>query len=111
MNVRASVAANSTTANILSGLLFERISSPGTVKYHLAASATGLQATVTLGGEVLAQQADIQVEEVADAGPNANIHFFGSDGVEGNEDQVISVTNTTAGALIVFAKVIIEEIV
>lgn len=54
-----SVAANSTSANIMAGSLYEVLARPSIVEFGMVGSAAGLLATVLLGGEVLMQDQEI----------------------------------------------------
>ena len=54
-----SVAANSTSANVMSGSLYEVLARPSIVEFGMTASAAGLLATIMLGGEVLMQDQEI----------------------------------------------------
>lgn len=97
-----SVAANTTVANILSGKPFEFLPVPSLVRVYCTSSATGVNATFLVGGVSVCQDQlmsaanrfpiipdDLLVETVAPAGARL----------------VLSVRNTTAGALTVISKV------
>lgn len=57
--IALSVAANSTSANVMSGSLYEILARPSIVEFGMVASAVGLLATAMLGGEVLQQDQEI----------------------------------------------------
>jgi hypothetical protein len=54
-----SVAANSSSANIMAGSLYEVLARPSIVEFGLVGSAVGLLATVMVGGEVIVQDQEI----------------------------------------------------
>jgi hypothetical protein len=54
-----SVAANSTSANLMAGSLYEVLARPSVVEFGMVGSAAGLLATVLLGGETLVQDQEI----------------------------------------------------
>jgi hypothetical protein len=53
------VAANSTSANIMAGSLYEVLARPSIVEFGMVGSAAGLLATILLGGETLMQDQEI----------------------------------------------------
>jgi len=96
-----SVAANSTSANVLAGSTFEFISQPSIVKLantQAGAAASDITGVFQIGGESL-----LQAGEVSDrsAFPTFRDDLFVEAGGQPGERLFLTYTNTTAGALIV----------
>ena len=57
--VAFSVAANSTSANIMAGNLYEVLARPSIIEFGMTSSAAGILATIMVGGDVLMQDQEI----------------------------------------------------
>lgn len=101
MSDTQSVAANTTVANVLSGKAFEFVPFPALVRVYACSSATGINCSLLVGGVSVVQDQlishanrypivpdDLLAEQVAPAGARL----------------VLSVRNTTGGALTVWTK-------
>ncbi len=54
-----SVAANSTSPNLMAGSLYEYLGAPSIVEYGIVASAVGLLFTIMMGGLVICQDQEV----------------------------------------------------
>lgn len=94
-----SVAANSTSANVLAGQLDEFLAGPAAISLAAAASAAGMRATLSVGGRLV-------IDDQAISGANRfpilpdDLVAAGVAGVPG-ERLILRFRNTTAGALTV----------
>jgi len=54
-----SIAANSTSVNLMAGNLYEYLDRPSVIEFGMVGSAVGLLATIMLGGQVIVQDQEI----------------------------------------------------
>lgn len=104
-----SIAANAVDTQLLDGLRYERPPVPSILEVFMTASATGLTRVL-----------DVDVENIAPPSAIPPLNRIPQDpfdsvisGVEVNEDKLIDLktSNTTAGALNVFWKIKLQELV
>lgn len=97
-----SVAANTTTANILAGKAMEFIPEPSVVQIGITASAVGLKATVIIGQEVVVDDQEV-------SGINRMPQFpedvLAEAGAFAGDRITVRLHNGTAGALTGFTKI------
>lgn len=96
-----SVAANATSANVLSGSPFEFVSQPSLIKLaatQAGAAGSDITADFQIGGESLAQAANVSDRS---AFPTFRDDLFVEAGAQQSERLFLTFSNTTAGALIV----------
>ncbi len=95
-----SVAANATSANVLSGSPFEFVSVPSIVK--LASTHPGAVGAITadfnIGGEALAVAAEVSNRA---AHPQFNDDLFVEAGAQAGERLFLTFQNTTGAAIVV----------
>lgn len=91
-----SVAANATVANILAGKPFEFVGRPSIVRVYITGSATGLQASLLIGGVSHVQD---QLISAANRFPIRPDDLLVEAPAPPGSRLVLSVRNTTAGAL------------
>lgn len=98
MTVVQSIAANSTSLNLLAGQANEFLSGPSIVNVYVRSAAIGANLIYQIGNEVFSQDQEMP----AQAGfPTRNENFF-IQGVGGRGERIIAqVRNTTVGAIIV----------
>ncbi len=99
MSDTLSVPANTLSANVLAGQLYEFATRASKVTVLATASATGVRVTFNTGGD---QIVDDQLISAANRFPVVPDDIVVSDGVRPGERLVLRFRNTTAGALIVF---------
>ncbi len=100
-----SVAANAVSANVLAGELFEFMQNQGRVQVFLAGSAAGLNGTMAIGGEIVANEISLNAQNRVPVVPDdISIEF---DAVPG-ERLFLTFRNTTGGALTAFYTVSIS---
>lgn len=97
-----SVAANTTTANILAGKASEFVSEPSVVQIGITASAVGLKATVVIGSEVVVD--DQEVSSI-NRMPQFPEDVLAEGGAFGGDRITVRLHNTTAGAITGFTKI------
>lgn len=97
-----SVAANSTVANVLAGKPFEFLAVPSLVKCYMTGSATGLNATLLIGGVSVLQD---QLISAANRFPIIPDDLLVESPAPAGSRLLLSVRNTTAGALTVISRV------
>lgn len=97
-----SIAANATNDNIVSGSAFEFARTQQIVSIGLTQSATGLQATIQGGPDIIAEEFSIPI---ATRYPIIPDEMYFTDVMAQGDRLVIRVRNTTAGALTVRAVV------
>lgn len=103
-----SIAANSTNKNVLSGETYERLPYDCLVYVGLSASATGLVVSYLIGGVGIAVNIGPSLANRAPQYPQ-DYPIRGQEGGDGKQ-QILSVQNTTAGALSLFWIVEMEEL-
>jgi len=94
-----SVAANSVSANVLAGLLYEFLPSHARVSFLATGSATGLRATVNIGGEQVLDDAAVNLQNRFPIIPD---DLLVTDGGRMGERLIFRFRNTTVGALTAF---------
>lgn len=97
-----SIAANTTVANILSGKPFEFIPFPALVRVYMTSSATGINATLLVGGASVMQD---QLVSHANRFPVVPDDLLVESTAPAGSRLVLSARNTTGGALTVISKV------
>jgi len=96
-----SVAANATSANVLAGSPFEFVAQPSIIKLactQAGAAASDITADFQIGGESLAQAANVSDRS---AFPTFLDDIFVEAGAQAGERLFLTFSNTTAGALVV----------
>lgn len=91
-----SVAGNATVANVLAGKAFEFVGRPSLVRVYATGSATGLQATLLVGGVSHVQD---QLISAANRFPIRPDDLLVEAPAPAGARLVYSVRNTTGGAL------------
>jgi len=91
-----SVAANSVSANVLAGELFEYLPNMTVVQVFATGSAAGLRATYSIGGEL---QLDDGVINANNRAPIIPDDLLLKAGGRRGERQILKFRNTTGGAL------------
>jgi hypothetical protein len=100
MQDSVSVAANSVSANVLAGQLYEFVPPGANVTLSVAGSATGLRVTYICGVPLINDQA-MNLQNRFPLIPDDVIH---AGGVPGGR-QVLTFRNTTAGPLTAFWRI------
>jgi hypothetical protein len=102
-----SVAANTTTTNILAGKLEEFLKFPSHLQFAIVAAAVGLHATIIVGNDVV-----VDDQEVSDANRTPVIpDDVLVEGVGGAADRlVIKLRNSTGAAIIAKTRVNVTPI-
>lgn len=102
MTYVGSVAANTTTANLLAGKSQEFVAEPSIVTIGAAASAVGLNATVVIGTEVVVDDQEV-------SGINRMPQFpedvLAEGGAFAGDRITVRFRNTTGGAITGFLKI------
>jgi len=96
-----SVAANSTSANVLAGSPFEFVSQPSIIKMAVTqagAAASDITSNFQIGGESLMQAGNISDR---DAFPTFLDDLLVEAGAQAGERLFLTFSNTTVGALVV----------
>jgi len=96
-----SVAADTTTGNILAGKIEEFLPGNAMVQLAIAASAAGMQVTFIVGNRVMVDDQEISDANVFPVEPD---HIISSSPGVGGERLSLRLHNTTAGALTVRTK-------
>jgi len=107
MTDRQSVAANTTIGNVVAGKLHEFCASPCIIKVYATASAVGMNMSVLVGNETFAQDQEINAQNRLPLEPDD--FFVTAAGVQGDR-IVVSLRNTTAGAVTGFTRIEVEPI-
>ncbi len=94
-----SVAANSVSANVLAGLLYEFLPAHARVSFLATGSATGLRATVNIGGEQVLDDSAVNLQNRFPIVPD---DLLVTDGGRMGERLIFRFRNTTIGALTAF---------
>lgn len=102
MTYVGSVAANTTTANLLAGKSQEFVTEPSVVTIGVAASAVGLNATVVVGSEVVVD--DQEVSSI-NRMPQFPEDVLAEGGAFPSDRINVRLRNTTGGAITGFVKV------
>jgi len=109
MSDSRSVAANATVENILSGKLHEFISGMGAgrIRVFMTSSATGINASLLVGGESFCQD---QLVSGANRFPIDPDDFLVEGGGFAGDRILLSLRNTTGGALTTITRVVIDPV-
>lgn len=102
-----SVAANTTSTNVLAGKVEEFLPGPSRLQLAITASAVGLQVTFIVGNRVMVEDQEISDGNRFPLEPDDVI--AASFGV-GGDRLVLRLHNTTAGAITVKTKINIEPV-
>jgi hypothetical protein len=94
--VAFSVAANSVSANLMAGNMFEYLERPSIVEFGLAASAVGLLLTAFLGSTIICQDQEISA---ANRYPVIPDDWILKAAAKANSKIFATLRNRTAGAL------------
>ncbi len=102
-----SIAADSTSANLLAGDINEFLGRPSVVSLFVTAAAVGIRAQLLVGKDVV-----IDDQQVSDANrfPQTPEDFLSRGGGLAGQRLTLRFRNTTAGALIVEWRVSIESV-
>ena len=100
-----SVAANTTTANILAGKAKEFLEEPSILHIGILGSAVGLRSSVIIGNEVVVDDQEVPVGTTLPAFPDQIICEAG--GFAGDR-VTIRLRNTTGAAITGYTKVLME---
>jgi hypothetical protein len=96
-----SVAANTTTGNILAGKNKEFLEEPSIVAVGVCAAAIGMRCTVVIGSEVVV---DDQEVSAANHMPIFPEDVLAEGGGFGGDRITVRLRNTTAGAIVAWTK-------
>lgn len=102
MTYVGSVAANTTTANVLAGKAMEFVQEPSVVTVGIAASAVGLMATVVVGSEVVVD--DQEVSSI-NRMPQFPEDVLAEGGAFASDRITVRLRNSTGGAITGFVKI------
>lgn len=106
MTDRRSVAANSTVENVLSGKLQEFVQfQQAMIRLFMTASAVGLNASLLVGGESFCQDQEISGANRFPIDPDDFV--IDAAGIQGDR-ILLSLRNTTGGALTVVTRIEVE---
>lgn len=97
-----SVAANTTTGNILAGKAMEFVPEPSVVAIGICASAVGLKATVVIGSEVVVDDQEVSAANHMPLFPD---DILAEGGAFAGDRITVRLHNTTAGAITGFTKI------
>lgn len=103
------IAAGATNNNVLSGSAFEFVKNPSQIAVGLLASAAGLLAGVSSGGDILLEDGSVvDIVRVANQGPIFPDDFILQDVALPMDRLRISVRNPTGGSITLFYGVRID---
>lgn len=105
MTDRQSIAANTVVANVLSGKLHEFVSAPSIVRIYATASAVGMNIACLVGGESVVQDQEVSAQNRMPIVPD---DFIAETGALPGDRILVSMRNTTAGAISSFVRVEVE---
>ena len=94
-----SVAANTTVANVLQGKTNEFLTGDSVVRVGATASAAGIFMSLLIGDVVVVQDQEIGVNIVAGGLPQDPEEIIVDDVGEAGDRMVLSLRNSTAGAI------------
>ncbi|MGH8458304.1 MAG: hypothetical protein ACRESV_03040 [Nevskiales bacterium] len=105
MSDRQSVAANTTTGNVLAGKTAEFISEPSIVQLYALAAAVGVFITLIIGDEIV-----VEDQEIASAAgfPIIPDHFVAEGGGFPQDRVILKYRNSTGAAIVVQSRVQVE---
>jgi len=107
MQKRISIAANSTVVNVLSDEKYVRAPGDAIGTCMNTGSATGLEASLNVGGSAVSDVVDVGARNEVPIVPDDDL-ISGWLAKGGNLIQ-LTVTNTTGGALIYFYRVVLDN--
>lgn len=93
-----SIAANTRSANILDGELFEFVPRPSAISLYVAAAATGIEIDFSVGGETIVQAARAPGTNRFPVRPDDAITAHGA---LAGERLFLTFNNTTGAAIVV----------
>src|SRR5512139_2996024 len=105
MTYIASVAANTTVANALSGKSHEFVQEPSIVTIGVNGSAVGLNTSLIIGEEIIIDDQEVPVGTTLPAFPDQVLAQGG--GLNGDR-IIVKLRNTTGGAITGYVKVYVE---
>lgn len=105
MTDRRSVAANATEANVLSGKLHEFVTAVSVVRIYATAAAVGLFMSALVGGESVVQDQEVSAQNRMPIVPD---DFIAEIGAVPGDRVLVSLRNSTAGAIVGFVRVEVE---
>lgn len=105
MTYIASVAANTTVANAMSGKSHEFLTEPSVVSIGVGSSAVGMNCSLIVGDEITVDDQEVPVLTTLPAFPD---HILAQAGGMQGERVIVKLRNTTAGALTAYVKVLVE---
>jgi len=107
MQGTTSIAANSTNKNVLTGEKYERPPANAIGTVYITGSATGLDATVNVGGLAVTDNLTVNAQNRSPVVPD-DLLIDGWDAVE-NQLIQLQIANTTGGALTAQWRVILDD--
>lgn len=102
MTDRQSVVANAVITNVLTGKVHEFLSRPSAVRLYACGSAVGLNATLIVGNVTAMQDQEVNAQNRMPIVPD---DFVVEAGGLAGERVVVSLRNTTGGAITAFTRV------
>lgn len=102
MTDRQSVAANTVVANVLTGKIHEFLQRPSAVRLYGCGSAVGLNATLIVGNVTAMQDQELNAQNRMPIVPD---DFVVEAGGMAGDRVVVSLRNTTGGALTGFTRI------
>lgn len=107
MTDRREVAANSTSANVLSGKSHEFVPFPSVVSLYGSAEAIGLNATFLVGGVAIVDDQEVNAQNRMPIIPD---DYIAQTVCRGGERLLLRFRNTTGGAIDGFSRVEINPL-
>jgi len=107
MQSSASIAANTTNENVLTGQRFERAPSPAIGGLYVCGSASGLTAELNVGGRSVTPPTSVNTQNRFPVVPDDSLAMDWE--AYAGELIRVRIVNTTAGALTIFWRVELEE--
>lgn len=102
----ASVAANTTNPSLFGSTRFEYAPRPGFINIYVNGSAAGLTARLLIGSEEVVESSQVNTQNRFPVVPDDLL--FGGIAVQAGQRITLEVSNTTGGALTVFARMELE---
>lgn len=102
-----SVAANATNPNLLAGSTFEYARSRQVLSFGVTQAATGNFTTINVGSDVVVEEFAAPIATVYPVIPD---QFYAQDVAEQGDRLIVQVRNSTGGALVSRAIVIITNV-
>lgn len=107
MTDRQSVAANTKTGNLLAGKTFEFAGRPSQVTLYASAAAVGLNVSLQIGNEVLVDDQEINAQNRMPLVPD---DYVAKGGAFAGDRIVLTLRNTTGGAIVGFTRVDVDPL-